>query len=113
MGASVIRCTLKDVEGYGPASGSSLVKNERITTREGNVSVKVTVPETSIDCNIRGERGLCVSLEVTVAGDYTATRDRACQQKFTLKDRGLEADVTVNIFPNKKISVLVKANRKK
>jgi hypothetical protein len=113
MGASVIRCTLKDVEGYGPASGSSLVKNERITTREGNVSVKVTVPETSIDCNIRGERGLCVSLEVTVAGDYTATRDRACQQKFTLKDRGLEADVTVNIFPNRQISVLVKANRKK
>ncbi|MXQ55726.1 hypothetical protein [Shimazuella alba] len=109
----MISCTLKDVEGYGPASGSSLVKNEKITTRERNISVKVTVPETTIDCNIRGERGLSLSLEVIVSGDYTATRNRACQQTFTLKDRGLEADVTVNIFPNRQISVLVKANRKK
>jgi hypothetical protein len=108
---------VKHVEaaGNGKLSGTTHVTKNKITSSPAKLrnQLEVTIPETTIICNHKNETGFSVIVEIVISGHCKVSNNKATQLPIRIEENGLTVDLTVNIFHNEKITVFMKAEKKK
>jgi len=103
--------TVKCVVNSGKLTGTTHVKTDNISMVNKGNSVEVTVPATTFTCSHKKETGFSVTLDVTFSGTFRPTHKRAAQQRISIDENGLKATLTINVFPNGKITAFLDAKK--